>query len=119
MSYVDFFLVPLPTGNESEYKEQAEIFASVMKDYGLIRYCEALADNVPRGEITDFYRAVAAKEDESVVAAFALWPDKETRDHAWSEGMKDPRLTSMDSHTRLFDGKRMVYGGFKPLVEIE
>lgn len=119
MSYVDFFIVPLPAGNKTEYQEQAQIFANVMKDFGLIRYCEALADDVPRGKVTDFYRAVEATEEETVVAAFALWPDKKTRDHAWSEGMKDPRLASIDGHKRLFDGKRMVYGGFSPFVEVE
>jgi len=118
MSYVDFFSLPLPTANEAEYKKLAHVFAEVMKPLGLIKYIEALADDVPRGEVTDFYRAVAAKEGETVVAAFALWPDKETRDRAWAEAMKDPRMTEMDGHKRVFDGKRMYWGGFKPILEV-
>ncbi|HXS16520.1 MAG TPA: DUF1428 domain-containing protein [Polyangiaceae bacterium] len=118
MSYVDFFALPLPKGNEGEYKKLAEVFSAVMKPLGLIKYVEALADDVPRGAVTDFYRAVAATEEETVVAAFALWPDKETRDRAWAEGMKDPRMAEMDGHKRVFDGKRMFWGGFKPLIEI-
>lgn len=118
MSYVDFFSLPLPTTNKAEYLKMAQVFAEVMKPLGLIKYLEAIADDVPRGEVTDFYRAVAAKEDETVVVAFALWPDKETRDRAWKEGMEDPRLASMDSHKRVFDGKRMIWGGFAPLVEV-
>lgn len=119
MSYVDFFLVPLAANREQEYKKQVELFATVMKDYGLLYYCEGIADDVPRGEVTDFYRGVAANGDETVVAAFALWPDKQTRDKAWEAGMKDPRMTEMDASQRLFDGKRMVYGGFRPLFEFE
>lgn len=118
MSYVDFFSLPLPKGNEAEYKKLAQIFADVMKPLGLIKYIEAVADDVPRGQVTDFYRAVAATEEETVVTAFALWPDKTTRDHAWAEGMKDPRMAEMDGHKRVFDGKRMYWGGFKPIIEI-
>ena len=117
MSYTDFFLIPLPKGNEAEYKTQIETFVTVMKDFGLEYYCEALAEDVPRGEATDFYRAVAAKDNETIVAGFARWPDKATRDKAWSEGMNDPRLASMDGHKRIFDGKRMVYGAFRPIFE--
>jgi len=119
MSYVDFFCLPLPKGNEGIYREQAELFATVMKDYGLLRYCEALADDVPKGNVTDFYRAVLANENETVVAAYAIWPDKETRDKAWEEGMKDPRFPKMDPSTMPFDGKRMFWGGFKPFVDLE
>jgi uncharacterized protein YbaA (DUF1428 family) len=119
MSYVDFFLVPLPPGNQEEYKKQIEVFATVMKEFGLTYYCEALGDDVPHGELTDFYRAVAAQNDERVVGGFAVWPDKETRNRAWTEGMKDPRLAAIDGHKRLFDGKRMIYGGFTPLFEMK
>ena len=117
MSYADFFLVPLPPNNEQEYVAQIRVFHEVMKDFGLLYYCEALGDDVPHGEVTDFYRAVGAKSDEKVVGGFALWPDKETRDRAWKESMKDPRMAELDGHKRLFDGKRMVYGGFRPLFE--
>lgn len=117
MSYVDFFLLPLPPHHENEYKEQIRIFSEVMKELGLLYYCEAAADDVPRGEVTDFYRAVLAQGEETVIAGFALWPDKETRDRAWTQGMADPRMAKLDGHKRLFDGKRMMYGGFRPLFE--
>lgn len=117
MSYFDFFLLPLLPQHENEYKQQIKIFAEVMKEFGLLYYCETKADQVPHGEVTDFYRAVAAVGEETVVAGFGIWPDKETRDRAWSEGMNDPRMKSLDGHKRLFDGKRMVYGGFAPLFE--
>jgi uncharacterized protein YbaA (DUF1428 family) len=117
MAYVDFFMLPLPRGNEDEYKRMAGVFLEVMKDFGLLHYCEAAADDVPHGKVTDFYRGVAATENETVVCAFAVWPDKKTRDHAWEQGMKDPRLGDAEAHKHVFDGKRMVYGGFAPLLE--
>lgn len=119
MAYIDFFALPLPKGNEDKYRAMAQLFATVMKEHGLVRYCEGLADDVPRGEVTDYFRAVAAKEEETVVAAFAVWPDKATRDRAWSEGMKDPRFKEMESQEDIFDGKRMFWGGFVPLIEFD
>lgn len=118
MSYLDFFCLPLPAEAVDEYRHHIETFASVMKDYGLQQYCEAMADDVPKGEVTDFYRAVAAKEGETVVAGFAVWPDKATRDRAWDEGMKDPRFAAMTPESMPFDGRRMFWGGFKPLIEL-
>ena len=114
MAYVDFYCLPLTPSKLDEYVKHAELFATVMKEHGLLRYCEAIADDVPKGEITDFYRAVAAKEGETVVAAYAVWPDKATRDKAWAESMKDPRF-QMEGMP--FDGKRMFWGGFKPIFE--
>jgi uncharacterized protein YbaA (DUF1428 family) len=117
MSYVDFFCVPVPEGKLDEYRKQAEVFATVMKQYGSSSYCEAVADDVPRGKVTDFYRAVAAVDGETVVAAYIVWPDKATRDKGWAEGMKDPRLANQSAANMVFDGKRMFWGGFKPILE--
>jgi len=119
MAYIDFFALPLPKGNEGAYREMAQTFAAVMKEHGLLRYVEAIADDVPHGELTDYYRAVAAKEGETVVAAFAVWPSKEVRNQAWAEGMKDPRMSNMESYKSVFDGKRMFWGGFMPILEFE
>ncbi|MEN9578588.1 MAG: hypothetical protein RJA70_1597, partial [Pseudomonadota bacterium] len=103
MSYVDFFCLPLPKDKEEEYRLLAARFASVMKDFGLVSFCEAIADDVPRGKVTDWFRAVAAEETETVVAAFYVWPDKATRDKAWDLGMKDPRINH-DPAAMPFDG---------------
>lgn len=119
MSYVDFFCVPLHKSKESAYIAQIKIFGQVMKEHEMLSYCEAASDDVPRGKVTDFYRAVDAKDDEAVVAAFCTWPDKATRDKAWELGMKDPRLNTLNNpEDRPFDGKRMIYGGFKPIFEM-
>ena len=118
MSYVDFFCVPLPKDNEAKYKATAEIFATVMKEQGMLQYCEAVADDVPRGKITDFYRAVNANDNETVVASYCVWPDKQTRDKAWEVAMKDPRMSNQTPESMPFDGKRMFWGGFKPILEV-
>ncbi len=116
MSYIDFFCLPLVTSKEDEYRRIAELFASIMKEHGLLAFCEAVADDVPHGKVTDFYRSVAVEEGETVVAAYYLWPDKATRDKAWELSMKDPRINNKPD-TMPFDGKRMFWGGFKPLVQ--
>lgn len=115
MNYVDFIVVPLKKGKESEYKKMCESFATFMKEQGLISYCEAVADDVPHGKVTDFYRAVQATDDDTVVAAFCTWPDKGTRDQAWAGFMNNPKEASPSG--ALFDGKKMFYGGFKPLFQ--
>ena len=114
--YVDFIVLPLKKGKEDGYKKLCESFSAVMKNHGLLSYCEAVADDVPHGKVTDFYRAVQAGDDETVVAAFCTWPDKSTRDKAWEAFMKDPKIHAQQDHG-LFDGKKMFYGGFKPLFQ--
>lgn len=116
MNYVDFFVLPLNKGKEAEYKKMCALFEKVMKRNGLLSYCEAIADDVPHGKMTDFYKAVQATDGETVVAAFATWPDKATRDKAWEAMMKDPEMTPQ-MHEGVFDGKKMFYGGFKPIYQ--
>lgn len=116
MGYVDFFCLPLPKDKESDYKKMAETFATVMKEHGMISYCEAIADDVPEGKQTDFYRAVQIESGETVVASYCVWPDKATRDKAWDVAMKDPRLDHTPANMP-FDGKRMFWGGFRPIVQ--
>jgi len=117
MSYVDFVCLPIEESKVDAYKPIIEVFATIMKEHGLLEYCEALADDVQRGKVTDFYRAVDAKEGETVIAAFMKWPDKATRDKAWEVGMKDPRMEKLGPDAMPFDGKRMFWGGFKTLFE--
>ncbi len=117
MSYVDFFNIPLPKENEAKYTEMAKVFSTVMKEHGLLHFWEAIAENVPTGEVTDFHRAVQAKENETIVSACYVWPDKETRDKAWELGMKDERMEGFNPEKMPFDGMRMFWGGFRTLVE--
>ena len=115
MSYIDGFVLPLPKGKEDEYRNMAEMFADKAAKLGAIASVEGLGDGLEHGHTTDFYRAVQAKEDENVVFSFVIWPDKATRDSAWEKIMADPEMQP-GAQEMPFDGKRMFWGGFKPLV---
>lgn len=115
MTYVDGFIVPLPNGKEDEYRAMAKTFADKAKAQGAIGTIEALGDGLEHGHTTDFYKAVNAQENENVVFSFILWPDKGTRDAAWEKLMADPEMQP-GAKPMPFDGKRMFWGGFTPLI---
>ncbi|MEL7150978.1 MAG: DUF1428 domain-containing protein [Pseudomonadota bacterium] len=115
MAYVDGFLVPVPTAAKDDYKTFAETWAPFFKELGALQTYECWGDDVPAGKVTDFRRAVELKEDETVVFSWTIWPDKATRDAAWAKMMEDD--TPPD--TMPFDGKRMIFGGFEPLLVVE
>jgi uncharacterized protein YbaA (DUF1428 family) len=117
MSYVDGFVLAVPRANLEAYKEQARLAGSVWKEHGAIGYVEAVADDVPYGEVTSFPRAVEAKEDEVVVFSWALYPSRKDRDAILKKVMEDPRMQPQ-MQNMLFDGKRMIYGGFQPFMEL-
>lgn len=114
MAYVDGFLVPVPEGNLDAYRKMAELGATVWMEHGALQYVEAVADDVPHGKHTDFYRAVDIKEGETVVFAWIVYESREHRDEVLKKVMADPRMKEPDSMP--FDGKRMMWGGFKYLV---
>jgi uncharacterized protein YbaA (DUF1428 family) len=115
MSYVDGFILPLPKGKEDEYRKMAEMFAGKAEKLGAIGSVESLGDGLEHGHTTDFYRAVQATDDENVVFSFIIWPDKQTRDSAWEKLMADPDMQP-GAQPMPFDGKRMFWGGFKPII---
>lgn len=115
MSYIDGFILPLPNGKEEEYRAIAQTFARKATEQGAIGTVEALGDGLEHGHTTDFFRAVQAKEDENVVFSFIIWPDKQVRDQAWEKIMADPEMQP-GAMEMPFDGKRMFWGGFKPLL---
>lgn len=118
--YLDAYVLPLPTDfDRDEYRALNEKFGDFMKEHGAMTYVEAIADDVSRGERTDFYRAVAAEEAETVAVAFMTWPDKAARDAAWAAMESDPRFADMDPNDMPFDGKRMFWGGFEPVYEMK
>ena len=115
MTYVDGFVLPLPNGKEEEYRKQAEKFAEKAAAQGAIGTVEGLGDGLEHGHTTDFFKAVKAEDNENVVFSFILWPDKQTRDAAWEKIMADPDMQPGATEMP-FDGKRMFWGGFKPLL---
>jgi uncharacterized protein YbaA (DUF1428 family) len=117
MPYVDGFVLAVPKDNMEAYKDMARAAGEVWKEYGALSYVECLGDDVPYGELTSFPRAVQAKEDEVVIFSWITYPSREERDAINTKVMADPRLAS-DKWTMPFDGKRMIYGGFKSFLEL-
>lgn len=120
MSYIDGFVIAVPDANRDAFIEHALAFDRMLIAQGALRVMECWGDSVADGKITDFRRAVLAEESESVIFSWVEWPDKETRDAAHAafagqmeEGTLDPSLPAMP-----FDGKRMIFGGFEPVVDL-
>lgn len=119
MAYLDGFVIAVPTANKDKYITHAKKGDSVFIDFGATRVVETWQDNVPKGHTTDFQGAVEAKDDESVVFSWMEWPDKATRDAGMAKMMapdfKDERMNP-ETNPMPFDGQRMIYGGFQPVV---
>lgn len=125
MSYVDGFVIAVPTANKQKFIDHAKQGDSVFIDLGATRIVECWGDDVSAGKVTDFRKAVQAKDDETIVFSWIEWPDKDTRDAAYAtmtEWMQDPEKADprMDpeKNPMPFDGKRLIYGGFAPIVEL-
>lgn len=122
MTYVEGFVLAVPKQNRQRFIEHAHTGNAVFMELGARRVLECWGDDVPHGKQTDFYRAVEAKEDEDVLFSWIEWPDKATRDAAHAkmgELMKtDPRM-SPEKNPMPFDGMRMIFGGFTPVVTLE
>jgi len=116
MSYIDGFVIAVPNANREKFIEHARTFDAIFVEYGAIRVVECWGDDVPEGKVTDFRRAVQATQDEAVVFSWVEWPDKAARDAGMEKVMKDPRMPGMGDMP--FDGKRMIFGGFVPVVSL-
>ena len=116
MSYVDGFVIPVPSGNREAYHETAAKAAPIFKEYGATRIVECWGDDLPGGTITDFKGAVKAETGENVVFSWIVWPSKETRDEAYKTLMSDPRLAMNEMP---FDAKRLIFGGFQVILDTE
>lgn len=116
MKYVDGFVVAVPAANRQQYLDLATRAAQVFKEYGATRIVECWGDDVPAGKLTDFRTAVKAEEGETIVFSWIEYPSREVRDRVNQEVMKDPRLAGMEQQMP-FDGKRMILGGFVPLLD--
>lgn len=114
MTYVAGFLTPVPNGNKQAYIESARKAWPLFKEYGALQIMETWGDQVPAGEHTDFRRAVALEDGETVCFSWMIWPDKESHDRCGASMTTDPRWQEMDMP---FDGKRMMWGSFTPIFE--
>ena len=122
MSYIEGFVIPVKTADRQKFIDFATSCDSIFIEWGAIRVLECWGDDVPTGKLTDFHRAVQAADDETVVFSWIEWPDKSSRDVAY-EKMQDPAFNDsrMDpgKNPMPFDGKRMIFGGFAPVVELK
>lgn len=125
MSYIDGFVIAVPTANKQAFIDHAKLADSVFMEMGAIRVVECWGDDVSAGKVTDFRKAVQANDDETVVFSWIEWPDKAVRDAAHAkmmEGMTnpdkvDPRMDPK-KNPMPFDGKRLIFGGFLALVDL-
>ncbi|MBU3077900.1 DUF1428 family protein [Sphingomonas sp. XMGL2] len=117
MNYVDGFVLAVPADRKEEYRRHAAEAAPLFKEFGVLRHVECWGDDVPEGKVTDFRMAVKAEEGEVVVFSWFEYPSKEVRDAANARMMEDPRMKAM-GESMPFDGRRMIYGGFVPVLDV-
>ncbi len=113
--YVDGFVVPVPEGNRERYRQLASQMSEVFLKHGATRVVEAWGSDIPDGKVTDFRRAVKAEAGENVVCSFIEWPSQAARGSGWEQVMKDPAC--QNSPKDIFNGQRMFWGGFEPILD--
>lgn len=116
MTYIDGFVIPVPTENREAYLDMAKLVAQVFLDHGALRVVETWADDIQSGKTNDFRTAVLAKEDEQVVFSWIEWPSREARDLGNKKCMSDPRMHFEGKHP--FSGERLIYGGFNSILDV-
>ena len=118
MRYVDGYVLPVPKKNLQAYRRMAQQAGKVWRDHGALEFTECVADDVKPGKLTSFPQSVKLKPGEIVVFSWIVFKSRAHRDRVNAKVMKDPRLANMmDPKALPFDGKRMIWGGFKVLVE--
>ena len=122
MAYIDGFVIAVPTANKQAFIDHARDADAMFMEMGALRILECWGHDVPAGKTTDFRMAVKAEDSETIVFSWIEWPDKATRDAAYATMMapdfSDPRMDPVNNPMP-FDGKRMIYGGFEPVVNLE
>ncbi|MFY2562462.1 DUF1428 domain-containing protein [Corallococcus terminator] len=116
MSYVDGFVLPMPTKNLAAYRKIARKAGKIWREHGALQYFECVADDISEVPLALFAKSVKRKEGETVVFSFIVYASKADRNRINKLVMNDPRLA--DQKTMPFDMKRMMYGGFKPIVSM-
>ncbi len=113
--YVDGFVVPVPKRNVAAYKKMAKAAGKLWIKHGALKYNECMADDVKPGKVTSFPQSVKLKPTETVFFSWIVYKSRAHRDRVVAKVMKDPKMAKMGAHMP-FDGKRMIYGGFKPMI---
>jgi len=114
MPFLDITVMPVPNDNKAAYLEHSRHSTAVFREHGALSVTECWGEDVPDGRVTDFKRAVALQDGETVAVGWITWPDRATRDTAWASLMQDDRLNALPMP---FDGKRMIFAGFELVQE--
>lgn len=129
MTYIDCYLAPVPLANRAAYEALAKLSAQVVMEYGALRVFECWLDEsgpdastyhgmeASGGDVGygDFRRAAGAAEGETVVMSCIEWPDRDARDVGMAKVVSDPRM-QFGHEPPTFDGKRLIAGGFRPMI---
>lgn len=116
MSYIDGYVLAVPTEKKEQYKAHSEATWPIFKAYGALKLVECWGDDVPEGKLTSFPMAVKKRDDETVVFSWIIWPSKEARFAGMTKVMEDPRFDPAKTPMP-FDTKRMIFGGFDVMVD--
>ena len=118
MKYVDGFVLPVAKKKLQAYRRMAQKAGRVWRDHGALEFRECVADDVKVGKRTSFPRSVKLKRGETVFFSYIVYKSRADRDRVNAKVMKDKRITGMgDMRDMPFDATRMIYGGFKVLVD--
>ena len=112
--YINTYVIPIPEERKDDYIRIAELYVEIARDYGAVEIFENWESEIPDGELTDYRKAVKAEPGEKIINSWVIWPDRETGDRAHKSMMEDPRMAEFGEMP--FDGKRMIFGGFEPMV---
>ncbi|UTW63086.1 DUF1428 domain-containing protein [bacterium SCSIO 12741] len=123
-NYIDGFVLPIPKVHLDEYRGVAEKVAEIWKEYGALAYFEYQGDDLTLTGTRSFANSVDLKENEVVIFGWVVFPSKEIRDQANKQVPNDQRMAELvgplvDPKRLIFDASRMIYGGFKPLVQLD
>ena len=117
--YVDGFVVPVPKENLAAYRRIATRCGKIWREHGALEYYECVEDDVPPGKLTSFPLSVKRKKDEVVLFSWIVYASRAQRDRVNKKVMADPRIAAMGGPENMpFDARRMIFGGFKPLVRM-
>ncbi len=123
-NYIDGFVFPIKHKHLDEYKQAAEKIAAIWKEHGALTYNEYVGDDLHLEGTRSFIDTVDVKDDEGIVFGWVAFPSKEVRDRANEQVPNDPRMANLvapliSPEKLVFDAGRMVYGGFKSLVQLD
>lgn len=117
MQYVDGYVLPVPIKSLAAYRRVAQLAGKVWREHGALEYRECVGDDLNIKKLVPFPRTVKVKRGETVIFSWIVFKSRAHRDRVNAKVMKDPRLANMGQMEMPFDVKRMVYGGFKVLVQ--